>query len=119
MKKIQMIFIYLLVATTMHAQAKYCDSEADFVGRKWKDIPNVKIVYKKTNNYDCDIAFETGDKEIDKFLKKSNLFIMWEDSLYINTRRVMQNLGKWDSLRTVINEFTGPVCDICSWQLIR
>ena len=102
MKKILMIFIYLLVATSMRAQAKYCDSEADFVGRKWKDLPNVKIVYKKTNNYDCDITFETGDKETDKFLKKFNLFIMWEDSLYINTRRVMQNVGDFDGYAKAI-----------------
>ena len=102
MKEILVIFTYLMVTMTMQAQAKYCDREADFVGRKWKEMPNVKIVYKKTNNYDCDIAFETGDKETDKFLKKSNLFIMWEDSLYINTSRVMQNVGNFDGYAKAI-----------------
>ena len=102
MKKILMIFTYLLVATTMQAQAKYCDSDADFVGRKWKEMPNVKIVYKRANNYDYDIAFETGDKETDKFLKKSNYYMMWEDSLYINTRRAMQNLGDFDGYAKAI-----------------
>ncbi len=42
---------------------------------------------------DYGISFETGNKEADKFLKKSNYYIMWNDTLYINTKRAMQSLG--------------------------
>ena len=78
---------------TIHAQAKYCDNDADFVGNKWKEISDVEIVYKREGNYDYGISFETGNKEADKFLKKSNYYIMWNDTLYINTKRAMQSLG--------------------------
>lgn len=93
MKKLFIITCFLLTIMTIHAQAKYCDNDADFVGNKWKEIPNVGIVYKKDGINDYGISFETGNKEADKFLKKSNYYIMWNDTLYINTKRAMQSLG--------------------------
>ena len=94
MKKLFIIICFLLTIMTIHAQAKYCDNDADFVGNKWKDISNVEINYKIDGNYDYGISFETGNKEADKFLKKSNYYIMWNDTLYINTKRAMQSLLK-------------------------
>ena len=93
MKKLFIIAGFLLTILAIRAQAKYCDNDADFVGNKWKEIPNVGIVYKKDGINDYGISFETGNKETDKFLKKSNYYIMWNDSLYINTNRAMQNHG--------------------------
>ena len=47
------------------------------------------------HNHDntCPSKVLTGNKEADKFLKKSNYYIMWNDTLYINTKRAMQSLG--------------------------
>ena len=35
MKKLFIIICFLLTIMTIHAQAKYCDNDADFVGNKW------------------------------------------------------------------------------------
>ena len=75
MKKLFIIAGFLLTILAIRAQAKYCDNDADFVGNKWKEIPNVGIVYKKDGINDYGISFETGNKETDKFLKKSNYYI--------------------------------------------
>ena len=78
----------LVTAVAMVAQTRYCLSYEDFKNDKWVTLEDsVKATMKNTNGIKG-LVFATGNKELDKLLKKEARFIVYRNTLFINNRKL-------------------------------
>ena len=81
-------WILIVASIIMVAQTRYCLSYEDFKNDKWVEIKQpVKATLKNTIGLG-DMVFTTEDKELDKILKKEARFIVHDDILYVNNRKL-------------------------------
>lgn len=80
----------LLVSLTITAQKKFCMTYEDFMDNKWEELDSIHIkTHSKSHQMwwgGSDFAFTTGNKSIDKLLKKEAFAIAIDDTLYVNCR---------------------------------
>lgn len=88
-KRLSSLAMMLLVtAVAMVAQTRYCLSYKDFKDDKWVTLKDsVKATMKNTNGIKG-LVFATGNKELDKLLKKEARFIVYRNTLFINNRKL-------------------------------
>ncbi len=90
MKKICVFFVFLFAALNMSAQGKFCKSYDDFVAGRWTEVADLKPIHHSASHKlwvgGNDYKFETGDKAMDKVMKKEAFVIEYQDTLYVNLR---------------------------------
>ena len=78
--------------------ARYCTSYADFKAGNWKQVKGVEMKENSTSHRiwvgGNDFRFSSEDKTIDKIIKKEALFIVMDDSLYVNCSKMKANKSK-------------------------
>lgn len=93
-KRISFALLLLLVATVaMVGQTRYCLSYEDFKNDKWVTLEDAVTMEERSNSQKFwpgggDSKFTTGNKETDKLLKKKARFIIYEDKMYVNLRKL-------------------------------
>ncbi len=92
MKRILLIF-FILCQLSAHAQLKYCRGTQEFRADEWITLDKPIEVDQRSKSQKwwwggSEFKFTTGDKKIDKMLKNEAFVIMYEDSLYINCKRL-------------------------------
>ena len=90
MKRICVFFVFLFAALNMSAQGKFCKSYDDFVAGRWTEVADLKPIHHSASHKlwvgGNDYKFETGDKAMDKVMKKEAFVIEYQDTLYVNLR---------------------------------
>ena len=88
LKLIVLLQCLLLQLQVGLAQSRYCLSFGDQIAGVWHSIENLQLEYRSGNKtlWNGGASFKpvTGDKKMDKLLKKDAVLIMCNDSLYIN-----------------------------------
>lgn len=89
MKRLFFLAWWFMVASTIiMAQTRYYLSYEDFKNNKWVEIKQpVKATLKNTIGLG-DMVFTTENKELDKILKKEARFIVHDNILYVNNRKL-------------------------------
>ncbi len=95
MKKIFILFLMsllMLTSVTLQAQCRYCNTYEDFVAGRWQPLDTVCFDQQsKTHQVwwgGSDFILKTGDKTIDKMLKKEIFAVMQADTIYVNCRNL-------------------------------
>jgi hypothetical protein len=94
MKKKAIITIFLAIAaiTTSNAQCQYCNTYEDFLAGRWQQLDTIYCdSHSKTRQIfwgGNDYTLSTGDKAIDKILKKDAFVVRQADTLYVNCRNL-------------------------------
>jgi len=94
MKKEQIISFVagLLTALSANAQCKYCNTYEDFLNGRWQDIDTVYCdQHSKGRQFwwgGNDYTLSTGNKALDKKLKKEAFIVMQADTMYLNCRNL-------------------------------
>ena len=90
MIRICTLFVFLLAALNLSAQGKFCKSYDDFVSGTWTDVAHLQRIHHSASHKlwagGNDYKFETGDKDLDKVMKKEAFVIEYQDTLYVNLR---------------------------------
>ena len=80
----------LAVTLGVSAQGSYCKSYDDYVAGRWIQVNDLEPVHKTTSQKvwlgGNDYKFKTGDKAMDKVMKKEAFIIRYQDTLYVNLR---------------------------------
>ena len=103
MKRTTMIFCLLLLSLCSKAQGSYyCLSFADYLIDNWQPLDTLQMERRtdgdKFWNGGASIKPTTGNKQMDKVLKKEARLIRHRDSLYINCSELTcrgQRFGAW------------------------
>lgn len=95
MKKIIILLLfpfYTLGFITANAQSRYCKSYEDYLDGRWESLDTVyyKSHSKKRQVWlgGNDYTIHTGDKAMDKVIKKEAFAIMKDDTLFVNCRNL-------------------------------
>jgi hypothetical protein len=87
-KRVALLLYVLLQMQTIGAKSGYCLSFADQLAGTWYPIENLQFEYRSGSKtlWNGGASFKpiTGNKKLDKMLKKDAVLIMHNDSLYIN-----------------------------------
>lgn len=90
MIRISTLFVFLLAALNMSAQGRFCKSYDDFVAGNWTEVADLEPIHHSASHKlwvgGNDYKFETGDKAMDKVMKKEAFVIEYHDTLYVNLR---------------------------------
>ena len=81
-----MLVLLIALSASVVAQARYCLSYEDFKNDKWVTLDDSVTVTLENTGGLGDLSFKTGDKDMDKLLKKEVRFIVYNDVLFVNTR---------------------------------
>ncbi|MBR0046509.1 MAG: hypothetical protein IJP75_06455 [Bacteroidaceae bacterium] len=92
-KKTLITMLLALVAmTSAHAQCQYCNTYEDFLAGRWQPLDTVYCdTHSKSEKILLginDFTLTTGDKTLDKNLKKEALIVKQADTLYVNCRNL-------------------------------
>lgn len=94
--------VLLLFPTILSAQSRYALSLEDYMNERWTTVENLTIKSrsktKKIWNGGADFIPKTGNKAVDKILKKEAKFIIHQDTLYVNCRVLRHEgckFGSW------------------------
>ena len=94
MKKKTLITMLLAIAaiTVADAQCQYCNTYEDFVAGRWQKLDTVYCEsHSKSEKILLginDFSLTTGDKALDKSLKKEAFIVKQVDTLYVNCRNL-------------------------------
>ena len=95
MKKIFILFLMsllMLTSVSLKAQCRYCNTYEDYVAGRWQPLDAVSVdSYSKSHKFwwgGSDYVMKTGDKAIDKMLKKEAFAVMQADTIYVNCRNL-------------------------------
>ncbi len=96
MKKIVMMLLVSCLPLIGQAQvAKCCMSYADYIADKWTPIDSLTkgrtLRVPQIKNEYGDYRIKTGDKQVDKILKKEVFAVKFGNQLYVNCRNLRQN----------------------------
>lgn len=88
--------VLMLLVTTLAsvvAQTRYCLSYEDFKNDKWVEMEDSVWIAERTNSQKFwsgggNFKFTTGNEEKDEFLKKEVRFIIHENKMYVNLRKL-------------------------------
>ena len=84
--------VLLTVAMGISAQGRYCKSYDDFVAGRWVKLNELRLISHSTAHQvwvgGNDFKFETDDKDVNKTLKKEALVVEYQDTLYVNLRKL-------------------------------
>ena len=90
MIRISTLFVFLFAALNMSAQGRFCKSYDDFVAGNWTEVADLEPIHHSASHKlwvgGNDYKFETGDKAMDKVMKKEAFVIEYQDTLYVNLR---------------------------------
>lgn len=94
MKKLCLVAILgVFTFTTAFSQIKYCLSYVDFKANRWIPLDTIHLTeYIPKKKYDTkpyNITLTTGDKTVDKILKKDAFVVMYNDTILINRRNMV------------------------------
>ena len=99
MKKIFILFLMsllMLTSVSLKAQCRYCNSYEDYVAGRWQPLDTVYFdQHTKSHQVwwgGSDFTLKTGDKVLDKMLKKEVFAVMQADTIYVNCRRLLLGL---------------------------
>lgn len=88
MKRLIIYIFAALVSITISAQGqcKFCRSYEDFINDKWEKIDTIYCKKSKLwgGGYDNEYTLTTGNKALDKSLKKEAFIVMQSDTGYLN-----------------------------------
>lgn len=92
-KKSFVLALMVCLAMATQAQvAKYCMNYSDFVSGNWKSVDELTQGHSKQacqlKSSDKYYYFRTGDKSVDKMLKKEAFAVMFGDNLFVNCRNL-------------------------------
>ena len=91
-KKPIVTILLTVIALNVGGQCRYCNSYEDFLADRWEELDTVYV-----NNHSKsrqmwlggnDYTLTTGDKDMDKLLKKYAFVVMQADTLYVNCRKL-------------------------------
>lgn len=106
-RRLIILLSLLLQLQASKAQSSYCLSFADQLAGVWHPIENLQLEYRSGNKtlWNGGASFKpvTGDKKLDKILKKDAVMIMHNDSLYINCINLQYK-------RTAFGNWYAPAC---------
>ena len=95
MKKIFILFLMsllMLTSVSLKAQCRYCNSYEDYVAGRWQPLDTVYFdQHSKSHQVwwgGSDFTLKTGDKALDKMLKKEVFAVMQADTIYVNCRNL-------------------------------
>lgn len=92
MKKKLITFLLTIIAISANAQCKYCNTYEDFIADRWQKLDTIYCdSHSKTRQLwwgGNDYKLTTGEKAIDKILKKKAFAVMRDDTLYVNCRNL-------------------------------
>ena len=92
MKKNLITFLLTIISITANAQCKYCNTYEDFLADRWQELDTIYCdSHSKTRQLwwgGNDYKLTTGEKAIDKILKKKAFAVMRDDTLYVNCRNL-------------------------------
>ena len=93
MKKLFLLCLAILPLSAL-AQIKYCTTPIEFTEDQWVSLDNpIEVDHHSQKRKwwwgGSEFKFSTGVKKIDKLLKKDGLVVMYDDSLYVNCRRLI------------------------------
>lgn len=92
MKKANTLLCLLLLSVAAMAQSRYCLTPADYVAGQWTPLDSLRLEYRSNSKSvwlgGASYKPLSGDKKIDKLLKKRARFIQQQDTLYINCRQL-------------------------------
>ena len=88
-KRIYLMLVLLIaLSASVVAQVRYCLSYEDFKNDKWVTLDDSVTVTLENTGGLGDLSFKTGDKDMDKLLKKEVRFIVYNDVLFVNNRKL-------------------------------
>lgn len=92
MKKLIVTILMAIATISADAQSRYCNTYEDFLEGKWQQLDSI---YCKSHSKSrqvwwggSDYTLTTGDKELDKTLKKMAFAVMIADTIYLNCRNL-------------------------------
>jgi hypothetical protein len=95
MKKIFILFLMsllMLTSVSLKAQCRYCNSYEDYVAGRWQPLDTIYFdQHSKSHQVwwgGSDFTLKTGDKALDKKLKKEVFAVMQADTIYVNCRNL-------------------------------
>ena len=102
MKKIFILFLMsllMLTSVSLKAQCRYCNTYEDYVAGRWQPLDAVSVdSYSKSHKFwwgGSDYVMKTGDKVIDKMLKKEAFAVMQADTIYVNCRNLRFEMARF------------------------
>ena len=93
MKKLVLMMMVSCLPTMMMAQpAKYCMTYSDYKAHNWNTIESLvngrSEMIPQIKMDESDIKVKSGDKEVDRILKKEVFAITFGKQLYVNCRNL-------------------------------
>ena len=95
MKKICILFLMsllMLTSVSLKAQCRYCKTYEDYVAGRWQSLDTIYFdQHSKSHQVwwgGSDFTLKTGDKALDKMLKKEVFAVMQADTIYVNCRNL-------------------------------
>lgn len=82
------LVLFIAVSVSVVAQTRYCLSYEDFKNNKWVTLEDSVTATLENTGGLGDLSFKTGDKDTDKLLKKEVRFIIYNDVLFVNNRKL-------------------------------
>ena len=85
MKKLLLVVLVFFSLSAAFSQGKYCLSHTDFINNNWIHDDSLKVMPINDDGY---YVSASSCKKLKKVLKKKSRYIIYNDTLYVNCRKL-------------------------------